>query len=82
MKPSGFFCFLASRGGVGGVHHIAVATPDFRGLVDAEARQGKTPILSGTFSGVEVQYLDTEAELGAILEVFSHMPEGVEQPGD
>lgn len=34
----------------------------------------------GTFSGVEVQYLDTERELGVILEVFSHLPEGIEQP--
>lgn len=73
--------FLADRGGVGGVHHIAVATPDYQGLVHAETGRGKTPILSGTFSGVEVQYLDTEAELGVILEVFSHLPDGVEQPG-
>lgn len=73
--------FLAQRDGVGGVHHIAVATPDYRKVVDDQAQRGNRPILSGTFSGVEVQYLDTERELGVILEVFSHLPEGIEQPG-
>jgi|SRR5215217_2731736 len=72
--------FLAQRGGVGGVHHIAVATPDYRGVVDGHLQDGKTPILSGTFSGVEVQYLDTERELGVILEVFSDLPDGIEHP--
>lgn len=73
--------FLAERGGVGGVHHVAVATPDYRKVVDDHAARGRQPILSGTFSGVEVQYLDTERDLGVILEVFSHLPEGIEQPG-
>lgn len=72
--------FLAERGGVGGVHHIAVATPDYRRVVSEQMARSKVPILSGTFGGVEVQYLDTERELGVILEVFSHMPEGVELP--
>lgn len=73
--------FLAQRNGIGGVHHIAVATPDYRKVVDEHAQRGNRPILSGTFSGVDVQYLDTERELGVILEVFSHLPEGIEQPG-
>lgn len=73
--------FLASRGGMGGVHHIAVRTPDFAGVVAGETARGKQSILSGTFSGVEVHYLDTEPELGVMLEVFSHMPEGVPEPG-
>ena len=72
--------FLAERGGVGGVHHIAVATPDYQRVVSEQSERGKGPILSGTFSGVEVQYLDTERELGVILEVFSHLPEGVASP--
>jgi len=73
--------FLAQRGGIGGVHHIAVATPDYRNVVERQAERGSTPILSGTFSGVDVQYLDTERDLGVILEVFSHLPESIEQPG-
>lgn len=72
--------FLAARGGVGGVHHIAVATPDYRQVVHDQAARGNEPILSGTFSGVEVHYLDTERELGVILEVFSHLPDGIEHP--
>jgi methylmalonyl-CoA/ethylmalonyl-CoA epimerase len=72
--------FLAERGGVGGVHHVAVATPDYRQVVRQHAELGSIPILSGIFSGVEVQYLDTERDLGVILEVFSHLPEGIEQP--
>lgn len=72
--------FLSQRGGVGGVHHIAVRTPDFQSVVQQESGRGKQPILSGTFSGIEVQYLDTERELGVILEVFSGFPEGVNLP--
>jgi methylmalonyl-CoA/ethylmalonyl-CoA epimerase len=63
------------------VHHIAVATPDYRRVVEAHVASGHQPVLSGTFSGVEVQYLDTEADLGVILEVFSGFPDGIEQPG-
>lgn len=81
VRPDDLFGqFLAKRDGVGGVHHIAVATPDYRKVVDDQALAGKVPILSGNFGGVEVQYLDTEAELGVILEVFSNLPEGVDLP--
>lgn len=73
--------FLAERGGVGGVHHIAVGTPDFQKVVRDHAARGSESILSGRFSGVEVHYLNTERELGVILEVFSGFPEGVEKPG-
>lgn len=66
--------FLAERGGVGGIHHVAVHTPDFKGVVQAEAERGNRPIMSGTFMGIDIQYLDTERELGVILEVFSGMP--------
>lgn len=67
--------FLAEHGGVGGVHHVAVATPDFRRVVDEQAARGNVPILSGTFGGIEINYLDTARDLGVILEVFSGMPE-------
>jgi methylmalonyl-CoA/ethylmalonyl-CoA epimerase len=73
--------FLAERGGAGGVHHIAVRTPDYRRVVEEEVARGRQPILSGTFSGVEVQYLSTERDLGLILEVFSGFPEGIPEPG-
>jgi methylmalonyl-CoA/ethylmalonyl-CoA epimerase len=79
-KDDLFGRFLSQRAGVGGVHHVAVATPDYRKVVQQQADRGSSPILSGTFSGVQVQYLDTERDLGVILEVFSHLPEGIEQP--
>jgi len=73
--------FLAERGGIGGVHHIAVSTPDFQKIVQDHNERGNESILSGRFSGVEVHYLDTERELGVILEVFSGIPDGIEKPG-
>ena len=66
--------FLAERGGKGGVHHVAVRTPNFRKVADEHIAHGHKPILSGTFSGIEINFLDTEEELGVILEIFSGMP--------
>lgn len=64
--------FLAEKGG--GIHHIAVATPDFDETV-ARAERKDGLILSGEFSGTRVAFLPTERDLGVILEVFSGMPE-------
>lgn len=72
--------FLAARGGVGGVHHVAVKTPDYKKVVADHAERGNRPILSGKFSGIDIQYLDSEPEIGVVLEVFSHLPEGVATP--
>ncbi len=73
IDDNGLFArFLAERGG--GVHHIAVTTPDFRRTLQEQAARGNQPIMSGTFSGIEIDYLNTERELGVILEVFSGMP--------
>lgn len=65
--------FLAERGGIGGVHHVAVRTPDFRQTLADQAARGGQSILSGTFAGIEVHYLDSASDLGVILEVFSDM---------
>jgi len=74
-----FAHFLAEKGG--GVHHIAVATPRFDDAVAAQAKQGNTLVLSGTFSGAKIAYLPTDRDLGVILEIFSGMP-GAEQEPD
>jgi methylmalonyl-CoA/ethylmalonyl-CoA epimerase len=66
--------FLAEKGE--GVHHIAVATPNFDETVAAQAKRGKKLVLSGTFGGVKVAYLPTDRDLGVILEVFSGVPNG------
>jgi methylmalonyl-CoA/ethylmalonyl-CoA epimerase len=64
--------FLAEKGE--GVHHIAVATPNFEDAVAAQAKRGRKLALSGTFSGVKVAYLPTDRDLGVVLEIYSGMP--------
>lgn len=68
-----FARFLAEKGE--GVHHIAVATPNFAEAVAASAKRGHAPALSGTFSGIEVAYLPTDRDLGVLLEIFDGLPD-------
>lgn len=73
LDEHGIFArFLAEKGE--GVHHIAVATPDFDGLIAEQERQGRMLPLSGSFTGVDVAYLPTDRDLGVLLEVFKGMP--------
>ena len=66
LDGEGLFArFLAERGG--GVHHVAVRTPDYDGAV---AMQTEPLPLSGSFMDVQVSYLPTERDLGVTLEVF------------
>ena len=73
-----FAQFLAEKGE--GVHHIAVATPNFDAAVTDQARRGKDLVLSGAFSGIRVAFLPTDRDLGVILEVFSGMPDTQQKP--
>ncbi len=73
-----FAQFLAEKGE--GVHHIAVATPNFDAAVTDQARRGKDLVLSGTFSGIRVAFLPTDRDRGVILEVFSGMPDTQQKP--
>jgi methylmalonyl-CoA/ethylmalonyl-CoA epimerase len=68
--------FLAEKGE--GVHHVAVATPDFDGTV-ARAERKDGMMLSCKHSGIDIAYLDTQRDLGVVLEVFSGTPD-VETP--
>lgn len=68
--------FLAEKGE--GVHHVAVATPDFGGTV-ARAEREDGLMLRCEHGGVDIAYLDTRRDLGVVLEVFSGFP-GVEAP--
>jgi len=61
--------FLAEKGE--GVHHVAVASPQFDELVAEQAEKGNELVLSGTFSGYRVAYLATDRDLGVIAEIFS-----------
>lgn len=64
--------FLAKTGG--GVHHLAVGTPDYDAALAVPAGQGLPLAMNGTFFGVQVSYLPTERDLGVLLEVFDRMP--------
>jgi len=70
--------FLAQKGE--GVHHIAVLAPKFEEMLAAQAKQGKDLVLSGEFSGIKVAYLDTERDLGVVVEIFSGMPDVKQKP--
>jgi methylmalonyl-CoA/ethylmalonyl-CoA epimerase len=63
--------FLAEKGE--GVHHVAVGTPDFDETV-ARAERKDGLMLSCEHSGIDIAYLDTQRDLGVVLEVFSGMP--------
>ena len=63
--------FLAEKGE--GVHHVAVATPDFDGTV-ARAERKDGLMLSCEYSGVDIAYLDTQRDLGVTLEIASWTP--------
>jgi len=63
--------FLAEKGE--GVHHIAVATPDFEETV-ARAERKDGLMLRCEHSGIDIAYLDTQRDLGVVLEIFSGMP--------
>lgn len=73
-KDDVFGRFLAQRDGIGGVHHIAVKTPDFEGVRQQQAERGNQPVMRGRFTGIDIDYLNTERELGVVLEVFSGLP--------
>ena len=63
--------FLAEKGE--GIHHVAVATPNFDETVArAERRDGV--MLSCKHSGIDIAYLDTPRDLGVIIEIASGMP--------
>jgi methylmalonyl-CoA/ethylmalonyl-CoA epimerase len=63
--------FLAEKGE--GVHHVAVATPDFDGTV-ARAERKDGVMLSCTHSGVDIAYLDTLRDLGVTIEIANWTP--------
>jgi methylmalonyl-CoA/ethylmalonyl-CoA epimerase len=80
LDEQGVFArFLAEKGE--GVHHIALATPNFEDVVAEQLQRGKTLPVSGTFSGVNVAYLPTDRDLGVIIEIFDGIP-GAEQAPD
>jgi methylmalonyl-CoA/ethylmalonyl-CoA epimerase len=72
LEEEGIYArFLAEKGE--GIHHVAVATPNFYETVAQAERENKV-ILSCEFSGIDIAYLDTQRDLGVMLEIASGMP--------
>jgi methylmalonyl-CoA/ethylmalonyl-CoA epimerase len=69
--------FLAEKGE--GVHHVAVATPDYDGTV-ARAEREDGVMLSCKHSGIDIAYLDTLRDLGVTIEIFSGTPGAEQKP--
>ena len=81
LDEHGIFArFLREKGE--GVHHIAVATPNFKGLIEEQQRRGRTLPLSGSFTGVDVAYLPTDRDLGVLIEIFKGMPGDGSEPDE
>jgi hypothetical protein len=68
--------FLARHGE--GVHHVGMAGADYQGTLAELAAEGRVPLLSGSFRGIDFAYLPTDADLGVATEIFSAVPSGQE----
>jgi methylmalonyl-CoA/ethylmalonyl-CoA epimerase len=68
--------FLAEHGE--GVHHVGMAGTAYEGTLAEFAAEGRAPLLSGRFRGIDFAYLPTDADLGVATEIFSAVPSGQE----
>jgi methylmalonyl-CoA/ethylmalonyl-CoA epimerase len=74
-----FARFLAEK--CEGVHHIALATPNFDDMVAEQIQRGNTLPLDGSFSNFKFAYLPTDRDLSVIFETFNGTP-GADQGPD
>ena len=68
--------FLAEHGE--GVHHVGMAGTGYDDTLAEFASEGRAPLLSGRFRGIDFAYLPTDADLGVATEIFSSVPSGQE----
>ena len=74
--PSIYKEFLEKHGE--GLHHVAVATDGYDQTVAALAKEGIGILMSGTLrTGSTYAYMDTEAALGAIVEIYKRSKDWV-----
>jgi hypothetical protein len=73
---SPYAAFLAEHGE--GVHHVGMAGTAYDGTLAEFAAEGRAPLLSGRFRGIDFAYLPTDADLGVATEIFSAVPSGQE----
>ena len=57
-----------------GLHHIGINVPDLQAAVDAALASGFTVLWSGQIFSVPFAYLDTQDQLGTILELIEIRP--------
>jgi methylmalonyl-CoA/ethylmalonyl-CoA epimerase len=66
--PSSYKEFLAQKGE--GLHHVLLAVDNYDQTITAFEQKGIGVLMKGDWKGLTYAYLDTEKELGAILEIF------------
>jgi hypothetical protein len=76
---STYAAFLAEHGA--GVHHVGMAATAFEPTLAEFAAEGRPPLLSGRYRGIDFAYLPTAADLGVPTEIFSAVPSGQEPDG-
>jgi hypothetical protein len=68
--------FLAEHGE--GVHHVGMACTAFDHTLAEFGEEGRVPLLSGRYRGIDFAYLSTDSGLGVVTEIFSAVPTGQE----
>jgi hypothetical protein len=65
--PSTYKEFLEQKGE--GVHHVQLAVDNFDQMIATLGKKGIGVLMKGDWKGLSYAYLDTEKELGTILEI-------------
>jgi len=73
--PSIYQEFLDEHGE--GVHHVALGVDNYDQTIAAMKEQGIGVLMSGRWNGVDYGYLDSEKNLGVIVELFRYSPDFV-----
>jgi hypothetical protein len=68
--------FLARHGEA--VHHIGMAGTSYDGTLAELDAEGRKPLLSGRYGGIDFAYLPTDTDMGVATEIFSAIPSGQE----
>lgn len=76
--PSTYKEFLEQKGD--GLHHVLLAVDNFDKTIAAMEKKGVGVLMKGDWKGLTYAYLDTEKELGAILEIFKPLEWAPPQP--
>lgn len=71
-SPTLYTNFLKESGE--GLHHVGVNVPDLKAVVDNASTMGFSVLWSGQIYSVPFAYLDTQDQLGTILELIEIRP--------